>query len=131
MPPLVGGLFDGERSGELFPQPMVAGADERLQLMDDAAGTAIVVVALAPLAAVLALSGLDAIVVSVGVVSVPGVLRADSPDLAAWFDDREVKVAVLRPDRYVYGVSDNVDRAIAIARQLSDALFPARVVSRQ
>jgi 3-(3-hydroxy-phenyl)propionate hydroxylase len=130
MPPLVEGLFDGDGSGELFPQPVVRDRDGDVRLMDDAVGNGITIVALAPAARRLAANGLGVTVVAVGDDSGTQ-LQSDSQDLAAWFNDRAVSVAVLRPDRYVYAVSDDVELALTATKRLSDELVGARAVTAQ
>jgi 3-(3-hydroxy-phenyl)propionate hydroxylase len=122
MPPLVEGLFDGDGSGELFPQPVVRDRDGNARLMDDVVGNGITIVALAPAAGRLAANGQGVTVVAVGDDSGTE-LWADPDDLAAWFNERAV--AVLRPDRYVYAVSDDVDYALTATKRLSDELFGA------
>jgi 3-(3-hydroxy-phenyl)propionate hydroxylase len=130
MPALVEGLFAGGGSGELFPQPVVRDRDGDVRLMDDVVGNGITIVALAPAARRLAASGLGVTVVAVGDDS--GVqLQADSEDLSAWFNDRAVTVAVLRPDRYVYAVSDDVELALTAAKRLSDELVGAGAATAQ
>jgi 3-(3-hydroxy-phenyl)propionate hydroxylase len=130
MPPLANGMFDGDGAGELFPQPLVRGTDGHIELMDEAVGTGIAIVALSPSAGRLASSGLPAAVVAVG--DDPGTaLHASSADLAGWFDERAATIAVLRPDRYVYAATDDLDRAMAATRRLAAALSGADVVTTQ
>jgi 3-(3-hydroxy-phenyl)propionate hydroxylase len=130
MPPLGDGLLDGEGSGELFPQPVVRDSDGDLRLMDDVVGNGITIVALAPAARRLTANGLSVTVVAVGDDSGTQ-LQADSQDLAAWFNDRAVTVAVLRPDRYVYAVSDDVEYALTATKRLSDELFGTQAITAQ
>jgi 3-(3-hydroxy-phenyl)propionate hydroxylase len=122
MPPLVEGLLDGDGSGELFPQPVVRDPAGDVRLMDDVVGDGITVVALAPTAGRLAASGLDVTVVAVG-EDAGTELQTVSEDLAAWFSERAVTVAVLRPDRYVYAATDDVEYALTATKRLSDQLL--------
>jgi 3-(3-hydroxy-phenyl)propionate hydroxylase len=130
MPPLLDGLLDGDGSGELFPQPVVRDRDGDVMLMDEVVGNGITVVALSPIAGHLAARVIGATVVAVGEDSRTQ-LHADSGDLAAWFNERAVTVAVLRPDRYVYAVSDDVEHALQATRHLSHALSGADVATAQ
>jgi 3-(3-hydroxy-phenyl)propionate hydroxylase len=123
MPPLTGTLFNASDRGELFPQPVVRSAAGDAQLMDDAIGADIAVVALET-------AGLDSRNLADG-RAVPIVIvgqDADAPfttvsrQLAAWFHERHARVAVLRPDRYVYALLDDVDKTDTVVSELCAAI---------
>jgi 3-(3-hydroxy-phenyl)propionate hydroxylase len=116
MPPLCDGLFtDTAGAGELFPQPQLRLGLEPGTLFDDVVAPDVTVVALAGAAEWFS-DGATATVVS----------TADCRDVESWFDTRGCQVAVLRPDRYVYGTSNSVDDAKAMISELR-TLYPATV----
>jgi 3-(3-hydroxy-phenyl)propionate hydroxylase len=112
MPPLRGGLFTRRGAGELFPQPQVMTTDGRTALMDDVVGTAPVLVATQPAAGMM--SGI-ATRLGAEVVTLDGDRashRATEPAvLERWLAERGGNVAILRPDRYVHAIADNLDEA--------------------
>ena len=84
----------------LFTQPSVDG-----RMLDDIVGPGFLV--LARSRAALGASGdwwRDTLDAHVAILS-----DLNSPELAQWLDRRGADVVVVRPDRYVLGVSDNLD----------------------
>ena len=53
-------------------------------------------------------------------------LIATSDHLAKWFEERRGRSAVLRPDRYVFGVASETDEAEAMLRDLCTSGRPLR-----
>jgi 3-(3-hydroxy-phenyl)propionate hydroxylase len=112
MPPLQGGLFTRRGAGELFPQPEVRTGDGRTALMDDIVGAGPTLVAgpsaawdLAELAtrlgaATLTLDGDGA-----------GDCVPAPVSLQHWIAQRGGTMAVLRPDRYVHAIADDLAEA--------------------
>jgi 3-(3-hydroxy-phenyl)propionate hydroxylase len=141
VPPLHGGLFTATvGAGELFPQPEVRATDRASgdiaarppALFDDVVGDEPTIVAvpraareLRDLAAELAMPLVTTEAASAG----PGHLVAVSGNLDGWLADRRATVAIVRPDRYVQGTTDDLGEAEAMARDLR-ALLPARRLAR-
>jgi 3-(3-hydroxy-phenyl)propionate hydroxylase len=148
IPPLTRGLIDradrGEptrAAGSLFPQPQVETADGRITLMDDILPPAFLVVS-STMAAQAALCGREtAMLRRLGAVRV--VLRSDTgevetsdPDVitltakdelfANWLLENEATAAVVRPDRYVYGVAGAAADLARLIEHLAGALFGER-----
>jgi 3-(3-hydroxy-phenyl)propionate hydroxylase len=114
MPPLREGLFTSTPgAGELFPQPHRRVDADRVVRFDDTVAPAVTVAArhghteeLAPAAAGIALVDID-----------------DWIGGPEWFDRHGCHVAVIRPDRYVYGTSTTVEDAERMISELT-TLFP-------
>jgi 3-(3-hydroxy-phenyl)propionate hydroxylase len=148
IPPLTRGLIDradrGEptrAAGSLFPQPQVETADGRIALMDDILPPAFLVVS-STMAAQAALGGREtAMLRRLGAVRV--ILRSDTgevetsdPDVitltakdelfANWLLENEATAAVVRPDRYVYGVAGAAADLARLIEHLAGALFGER-----
>jgi 3-(3-hydroxy-phenyl)propionate hydroxylase len=145
IPPLAGGLIDCDEdgtpraaAGTLFPQPTATTADGRTALMDDVLPPAFLAVsrttdaqsalseqATAMLhriggARVLLRSPADATqVVPPDVV----VLTEQDPLFANWLAESGAAAAVVRPDRYVYGVARTPDDLQPLLDRLSKSLF--------
>jgi 3-(3-hydroxy-phenyl)propionate hydroxylase len=147
IPPLTQGLIDRDDSGRpaaaagtVFPQPRVATADGGSALMDDLLPPAFLVVSAAPEAqaglgeaelAILRRIGAVRVVLrpSGAVASAPTTERdvvtmSASDDLfAGWLSETAAAAAIVRPDRYVYGVARAPSELARLVRQLSDALL--------
>jgi 3-(3-hydroxy-phenyl)propionate hydroxylase len=117
MPPLSDGLFtDSAGAGELFPQPRFRLGSAPGILFDDVVAPDVTVVA-RPEAAGRLSDVTDAADVTV-------VSTADCVSVEDWFELHRCQVAVLRPDRYVYGTSESVDGAEQMIGELR-TLYPA------
>lgn len=145
IPPLTRGLLDRDQRGEptraagsLFPQPRVETADGRIALMDDIlppvflviSGTADPQAALgAREAALLSRLGALRVVLRANAAGpdAPGqdviTLRAKDDLFARWLVETGATAAVIRPDRYVYGVAGTASQLTRLIRSLEDALF--------
>ena len=53
-------------------------------------------------------------------------LIATSDHLAKWFEERDGRFTVLRPDRYVFGVTSEANEAEAMLRELCASVRPLR-----
>ena len=123
LPPLEGGLFSGTTAaGELFPQPTIRSGQGHVALFDDLVPPDVAVVATNDAAPAIsaAAAELDVPVVAVGEMPAKhGTgLIATSDHLAKWFEERGGRFAVLRPDRYVFGMASETDEAEAMLRDL-------------
>ena len=129
VPPLRGGLFTTTTgAGELFPQPAVRTTASTQALFDDVVGDEVAMVAtssaareLRPLADELAMP----LIVAEDASTEPGLLAAVSGDLDRWLAERQARVAIVRPDRYVHGTAHDLGEAETMARELR-ALRPAK-----
>lgn len=129
VPPLHGGLFTTTAgAGELFPQPLVRAADRTRARFDDLVGDEAAIVAATPVA-----PGLRALadelalplIAAADAGAPPDLPAAVSEDLDGWLAERQARVAIVRPDRYVHGTARDPGEAAAMARRLR-ALLPAR-----
>jgi 3-(3-hydroxy-phenyl)propionate hydroxylase len=145
IPPLTRGLIDRDHRGEpakaagsLFPQPRVATADGRIALLDDILPPAFLVVS-GSVDAQAALSDRELeILRRLGAVRV--VLCSDAVGIAAdgsgvmilvakdelfenWLLETGAMAAVVRPDRYVYGVAGSAPDLARLVGELGGALF--------
>jgi 3-(3-hydroxy-phenyl)propionate hydroxylase len=123
LPPLEAGLFSGTTAaGELFPQPAVRSGEGHVALFDDLVPPDVAVVAASDAAAAISpvAAELDVPLVAVGDLPAKygGGLMATSGQLATWFEERDARFAVLRPDRYVFGVASEANDAAAMLREL-------------
>jgi 3-(3-hydroxy-phenyl)propionate hydroxylase len=119
MPPLGDGLFTATPgAGELFPQPRLRLGPEPGALFDDVLAADVTVVARPEAAERLSN------VRELATITVVG--TTDCVDVEPWFDLHGCQVAVLRPDRYVYGTSSSVDDAEQMIRDLT-TLYPAAI----
>jgi 3-(3-hydroxy-phenyl)propionate hydroxylase len=144
IPPLAEGLIDCDERGQprgaagsLFPQPTVKTSDGRIALLDDVLPPVFLVVS----RTIDAQSGLSerdlSMLRRVGALRV--VLRSrGNPDSAQdgvvtlvaqdglyeqWLDETGTAVAVVRPDRYVYGAGRTNQDLARLVDKLSGALF--------
>jgi 3-(3-hydroxy-phenyl)propionate hydroxylase len=145
IPPLTRGLIDRDHRGEpakaagsLFPQPRVATADGRIALLDDILPPAFLVIS-STMDAQAALGEREtAILRRVGAVRV--VLHSDAGDIDAldhdvialtakdrlfanWLAETEATAALVRPDRYVYGVASTAADLARLIGRLEGGLF--------
>jgi 3-(3-hydroxy-phenyl)propionate hydroxylase len=145
IPPLTRGLIDRDHRGEptkaagsLFPQPRVATADGRIALLDDILPPAFLVVS-GSVDAQAALSDRELEVLRrLGAVRV--VLRLHADGIAAdgrgvmtlaakdelfanWLVETGATAAVVRPDRYVYGVAGSAPDLARLVGELGGAVF--------
>lgn len=145
IPPLTRGLIDRDHRGEptkaagsLFPQPRVATADGRIALLDDILPPAFLVVS-GSVDAQAALSDRELEVLRrLGAVRV--VLRLHADGIAAdgrgvmtlaakdelfanWLVETGATAAVVRPDRYVYGVAGSAPDLARLVGVLGGAMF--------
>src|SRR3954454_14521585 len=145
IPPLTRGLIDRDHrggptkaAGSLFPQPRVAAADVRIALLDDILPPAFLVVS-GSMDVQAALSDRELeILRRLGAVRV--VLRSDADGIAAdrrgvmtlatkdelfanWLVETGATAALVRPDRYVYGVAGSAPDLPRLVGELGRALF--------
>jgi 3-(3-hydroxy-phenyl)propionate hydroxylase len=145
IPPLTHGLIHRDHrgapakaAGSLFPQPRVATADGRVALLDDILPPAFLVVS-GSVDAQAALSDRELeILRRLGAVRV--VLCSDADGIAAdgsgvmilvakdelfanWLLETGAMAAVVRPDRYVYGVAGSAPDLARLVGELGGALF--------
>jgi 3-(3-hydroxy-phenyl)propionate hydroxylase len=114
MPPLREGLFTTTPgAGELFPQPQLRLDSEMVVLFDDTVAPSVTVAARHDHAEQLA-------------AAATGISLVDLDDwvgVQEWFDLHGATIAVVRPDRYVYGTATTVEDAERMISELS-ALYP-------
>ena len=143
IPPLTGGLIDCDErgrsrgaAGTLFPQPTVETSDGRIALLDDVLSPVFLVVA----RSIDDHSGLGegdiAILRRLGALQValrtardseaaaPDVIVLTAKDelLENWLDEIDAVAAVVRPDRYVYGVAHDRLELRRLLAQLDSTL---------
>jgi 3-(3-hydroxy-phenyl)propionate hydroxylase len=110
LPVLGPGPLVQDGGGRLFGQPTVGG-----ELLDDVVGSRFLV--LARDAAALGSSAAEWDALGAWVTTLDQ-LRDPDPSLRAWFDERDIGVAVVRPDRYVLATSGDLDEITAAVRPL-------------
>jgi 3-(3-hydroxy-phenyl)propionate hydroxylase len=145
IPPLTCGLIDCDARGEpapgagsLFPQPTVETADGRVGLMDDLVPPVFLVVSATPgplialaepeLAMLRRCGALRVLLRSPGDTGAAAdsglvVLVAENRLLADWLAEVGATAAVIRPDRYVYGIADTDARLAKLIRDFSGKVF--------
>src|SRR6478735_3785794 len=128
-------------AGSLFPQPRVATADGRIALLDDLLPPAFLVIS-STMDAQAALGGRETAILR-RLAAVRVVLRAEPDEnnaldhdmitltakdalFAHWLVEIEATAAVVRPDRYVYGVASTASDLARLIRNLEGALFGER-----
>ena len=113
IPGLTAGILDDTGGspavGLLFPQPWVSDASGRRTRLDDILGTGWVLISRHPVA------GVDAVVIGTDVGDTDGTLTA-------WLTAFEADAVLLRPDRYVFGVSRGAGGATALMEARALAL---------
>ncbi|MHC0054730.1 bifunctional 3-(3-hydroxy-phenyl)propionate/3-hydroxycinnamic acid hydroxylase [Actibacterium sp. D379-3] len=116
IPPLDTGPLVLDGGGRLFIQPQVDG-----KMFDDIVGSRFLVLARTP-AALGSTAGWwrDVMDARVALVS-----EFDTPDFDRWFDRKGADVVVVRPDRYVLGAGDNLDKITEAAMDKISAPAPA------
>jgi len=123
LPPIETGLLSPRphaANGTLFPQPWIAAGTERKRF-DDLAGNGWWLVLDA---------GFDGGAVDVRAAAIPGLavlqfgdpLRETEGVAAAWFRRHACGAALVRPDRYVYGVAADADELAGLLQALSARL---------
>jgi 3-(3-hydroxy-phenyl)propionate hydroxylase len=142
IPPLTGGLIDRDvrgapatAAGTLFPQPTVETSDGRTALLDDVLPPVFLVVSRTTAAqaglnerAVAALRRIGALRVLLGAKMDASqsdftVLTPKDQLFADWLDETGAMAAVVRPDRYVYGVARTAPELERLIDDLFNALF--------
>jgi 3-(3-hydroxy-phenyl)propionate hydroxylase len=145
IPPLSGGLIDcddqgkpRQAAGTLFPQPTVTTMDGRTALMDDVLPPAFLVVSRAVDAQSALNEEATAMLRRIGGIRVllraPGdanqtvppdvvVLTEQDPLFANWLAESGAVAAVVRPDRYVYGIARTPADLQHLLKGLSNSLF--------
>ena len=131
LPPLEAGLFSRTTAaGELFPQPAIRSGQGHVALFDDLVLPDVAVVATSDAAPAISAAAAELDVPVVAVSGMPAKhgtgLIATSGHLAKWFEERGGRFAVLRPDRYVFGVASETDEAEAMLRDLCASGRPLR-----
>ena len=131
LPPLEAGLFSRTTAaGELFPQPAIRSGQGHVALFDDLVLPDVAVVATSDAAPAISAAAAELDVPVVAVSGMPAKhgtgLIATSGHLAKWFEERGGRFAVLRPDRYVFGVASETDEAEAMLRHLCASGRPLR-----
>src|SRR5262249_31904338 len=150
IPPLSGGLLDcdpggrpREAAGTLFPQPTVATSDGHIALLDDVLPPVFLVVArsiddLSVLSeremAVLQRLGAVRLVLGSsrnGGAPPQGVVELTTKDdlFENWIEETQAVAAVVRPDRYVYGVARTASDLKRLVDQLTTSLFEAGITA--
>jgi 3-(3-hydroxy-phenyl)propionate hydroxylase len=129
LPPLENGLFsDTTAAGELFPQPTIRSGEGHVALFDDLVPPDVAVVATNDAAGAISPAAAERDVPVIAVGDMParygGGLIATSDHLAKWFEERGCRFAVLRPDRYVFGVASEASEAEAMLRHLCASASP-------
>ena len=146
IPPLTQGLIDRDERGQLtpaagtvFPQPRVATDDGNDRLMDDVLPPVFLVVSATPdaqsalgepeLGALHRLGARRVVLrpsADAGKSAAPDVLTLTANDdlFADWLAETGATAAVVRPDRYVYGVARTPVELARLVGDLSRALFP-------
>lgn len=133
IPALEAGLLDGgapgaEPVGRLFPQPLVRDGGGRERLLDEVLGAGFAIVtrddALTPPAWFAAELGGTVVLVGDPGEPVPGAERVvEAGDLVAgWFERHGCEWAVVRPDRYVFGLGAGAEALEALLAGLREAL---------
>jgi 3-(3-hydroxy-phenyl)propionate hydroxylase len=142
IPPLTGGLIDrdaqglpGTAAGTLFPQPTVETSDGRTALLDDILPPVFLVLSRTADAqaglnkrAVAALRRIGALRVLLGAKADASqqdfnVLTPKDQLFADWLDETGAMAALVRPDRYVYGVARTAPELERLIDDLFNALF--------
>jgi 3-(3-hydroxy-phenyl)propionate hydroxylase len=133
IPGLTGGLVDPDSpaAGAILPQPVVR-ADGFAGRLDDVTGGTVRAVAVEPLspaerAALLeALAPLDGVLVELGRTGArqPGAVQAveDEGVVRSWLGTVGRRIAVARPDHYVYGTASSAAEAVRLLAGLRDRL---------
>jgi 3-(3-hydroxy-phenyl)propionate hydroxylase len=141
---LIPGLGDGlvasttPGAGTTLPQPFVHSSGFA-GLLDDLTGHTVRVVAIEPLAPADKAALLEALMPLGGVLVQLGVSEAsdgplvnaveDEGIMAAWLKSLDQRIAVARPDHYLYGTAGSATDAVALLEQLKDQLLPAGALS--
>ena len=137
IPGLASGLIDSSSpdAGSVLPQPIVHSSSFQGRL-DDATGRTVRVVAVEPLlpaeqAAVIdALTPLGGVLVQLGNTdpddtSVLNVID-DEDVMGAWLRQTGQRIAIARPDHYVYGTASSTDDAVVLLKGLDEWLVGPR-----
>ena len=147
IPPLTQGLIDRDERGQptpeagtVFPQPRVETADGASALLDDVLPPVFLIVSATPdaqsdlsereLAALRRVGARRVVLRSPADAArrspVPDVVSLTAKDdlLADWLAETGAVAAVVRPDRYVYGVARTPAELTRLVGDLSGALFP-------
>ena len=125
MPALGAGLFvDTPGAGHLFPQPLVRDDRGQAALFDDAVGANLCVVSAVDVSdafrATVARCGVP--LVETGAAQLGALTVSEPALLQAWFHEHGTQLAVVRPDRYVYGTVTDEDGAATLLARCLEAL---------
>ena len=133
IPGLTSGLIDAgsPAAGAILPQPMVQ-TDGFAGRLDDVTGRTVRAVAVDPpspgerAALVAALAPLGGVLVELGRAGArgPGVVEAVEGEgvVRSWLDTVGRRIAIARPDHYVYGTATSAAEAVALLHGLRDRL---------
>jgi 3-(3-hydroxy-phenyl)propionate hydroxylase len=137
IPGLTSGLIDynSPDAGSVLPQPIVH-TDSFEGRLDDATGRTVRAVAVDPLlpadrAALLeALARLGGVLVQLGTTDPAGTSALNVIDdedvLGAWLRRTGQRIAIARPDHYVYGTASSADEAVVLLKGLDEWLVGPR-----
>jgi 3-(3-hydroxy-phenyl)propionate hydroxylase len=127
IPGLEAGLLDVETRpspavGSLLPQPLLRDDDGTWRLLDAWLGTRFAIVGIARVPDQLRtwFEG------ELGGTIVTGFVEPEPELLSAWFADHDCKWALVRPDRYVFGVADEPAELAELTGALREMLAGAR-----
>ena len=131
IPGLAGGLIDSGSpdAGCILPQPVVR-AGGFVGMLDDATGATVRAVAIEPLSASDRLAILEALLPLGGVLvqlnnsalqDGPVVNATDDEDvMGSWMRATGCRIAIARPDHYVYGTASSTAEALVLLKSLRD-----------
>jgi len=133
IPGLTSGLIDtrSPEAGSVLPQPLVH-VGRSTSRLDDVTGATVRAVAIEPLltaeheALLEALTPLDGVLVHLGEtgVSEGGLVEAidDEAVMTAWLRTSRRRIAIARPDHYVYGTASSAAEAVTLLQSLCERL---------
>jgi 3-(3-hydroxy-phenyl)propionate hydroxylase len=134
VPDLEAGLIDDRSAiaGSLFVQPLIRGPGGADKLMDDVIGPEFLIVARQPemceldpdLAARWAAIGGQRLLLGGGAGLGEGIAPLHEVDgrIAGWLQRHDIAAAIVRPDRYVYGVASDPADVSRMVREIVESL---------
>jgi len=113
-------------AGTLFPQPEIRTVRQEKVLLDDIVGDNFLLVFKEEAGAYLADGGIEYVILNLlpsgATPSRDGEFVDLTGTLCGWFDRNEAAVAVVRPDKYVFGVAPSLSDLPALLRQLQERI---------
>jgi 3-(3-hydroxy-phenyl)propionate hydroxylase len=126
------GSIDSPAVGELIPQPRLRDGDGNWRLLDDLLGAQFAIVGIAEVSDSLRAQFEDELGGTVVTIRGDGeapseaaYVEAEPGLLASWFADHDCRWAVVRPDRYVFGVAGEPSELRSMADGLRETLAGA------